>query len=102
MKLITQRLIAVLLLAIPGVIACFGFLKMKDSLFYYWSSFGDDVVRSGFQWGKFLLGLVMFVAGVAFIAGWTFYRDRKRNYVATRFKEKRNKPPKPTRAKQSE
>ncbi|GIP15225.1 hypothetical protein J40TS1_08670 [Paenibacillus montaniterrae] len=100
MKLITQRLIAILLLVIPGIVACFGFLKMKDSLFLYWSSFGDDAVRSSFEWGKFLLGLIMFAAGAGFIAGWTFYRDRKRNYVAPRFKEKRNKPPKPTRAKQ--
>jgi hypothetical protein len=41
------------------------------------------------QWGKLLLGLILFAAGVAFIGGWIFFRDRKRNYVAPRFKAKR-------------
>jgi len=100
MKLTIQRLIAVILLVVPGIIACFGFLKMKDSLFLYWTSFADEAVHTGFQWGKFILGFIMFAAGAGFIGGWTFFRDRKRNYVAPRFKEKRNKPPKPTRAKQ--
>lgn len=99
MKLIIQRLIAVLLLVIPGIVACFGFLRMKDSIFDYWSSFGNELINSSFQWGKFLIGLIMFIAGAGFIGGWTFFRDRKRNYVASRFKEKRNKPPKPTKAK---
>jgi len=98
MKLTIQRLIAIILLVVPGVIACFGFLKVKDSLFDYWSAFGNEAIQPGFEWGKFILGLIMFIAGAGFIAGWTFYRDRKRNYVAPRFKEKRNKPPKPTKS----
>lgn len=100
MKLTVQRIIAMLLLVIPGIIACFGFLKMKDSIYYYWVEFGIENTDPTFNWWKFILGLIMFLAGSGFIAGWTFFRDRKRNYVATRFKEKRDKPPKPTKSSQ--
>jgi hypothetical protein len=77
-----QRLIAITLLIIPGALATFGFLWMKDALFVQFTP-------AGFPWLKFLGGLVSFSAGVAFIAGWIFYRDRKRNYVAPRFREKK-------------
>lgn len=97
MNLKFQRLIAITMLVIPGIIACFGFLKMKDSLFFYFTEFGDETITPSFQWGTFLLGAVMFFVGVGFIGGWTFFRDRKRNYVAPRFKEKREKPAKPTK-----
>lgn len=95
MKLLIARFIAILFLVIPGVLACFGFLKMKDSLFIYFSEFGNDAVQPQFDWLSFLLGLVMFAAGAGFIGGWIFFRDRKRNYVAPRFKKKRPRPPKP-------
>lgn len=95
MKLMIARFIAIIMLVVPGVIACFGFLKMKDALFVYFSDFGNDAVTPDFQWLTFLLGLVMFGAGAGFIGGWIFFRDRKRNYVAPRFKEKRPRPPKP-------
>lgn len=95
MKLVTARFIAILMLVIPGLVACFGFLKMKDSVFDYFSAFGNDAVTPDFELTKFLLGLIMFAAGAGFIGGWTFFRDRKRNYVAPRFKEKRSRPPKP-------
>lgn len=95
MKLVIARFIAIIMLVVPGVIACFGFLKMKDALFIYFSEFGNESVTPDFQWFTFLLGLVMFGAGAGFIGGWTFFRDRKRNYVAPRFKEKRPRPPKP-------
>lgn len=95
MKLVAARFIAILMLVIPGLLACFGFLKMKDSLFVYFSEFGDTTITPDFEWLKFLLGFIMFAAGAGFIAGWTFFRDRKRNYVAPRFKQKRPRPPKP-------
>lgn len=95
MKLVIARFIAVIMLVIPGILACFGFLKMKDSLFIFFSDFGNDTVTPSFDWITFLLGLVMFAAGAGFIGGWIFFRDRKRNYVAPRFKQKRPRPPKP-------
>lgn len=95
MKMVISRFIAILMLVIPGVIACIGFLKMKDALFFYFSDFGNESVVPQFQWLTFLLGFIMFFAGAGFIGGWIFFRDRKRNYVAPRFKEKRPRPPKP-------
>jgi small neutral amino acid transporter SnatA (MarC family) len=80
-----SRFVAVLLLVIPGWVATYGFLKMKDAVFV---SLGPPA----FPWLQFLLGLILFALGVAFIAGWIFYRDRKRNYVAPRFREKKKQP----------
>lgn len=89
MKPLIFRFIAVLLLAIPGVAAAYGFLEMKNALFDYFSASGDVDNTQPLNWLKLILGFIFFSLGVAFIGGWTFYRDRKRNYVASRFKEKR-------------
>ncbi|MDF2959999.1 MAG: hypothetical protein K0S39_1734 [Paenibacillus sp.] len=82
------RFVAVMLLVIPGVMATYGFLAMKDAWF---AQFGAAETDPHIQWGKLVIGLILFLAGVAFIGGWTFFRDRKRNYVAPRFKAKRKK-----------
>ncbi|MDF2835648.1 MAG: hypothetical protein K0Q63_1288 [Paenibacillus sp.] len=95
MRLLVSRVVAILFLVVPGVAACFGFLKMKDALFFYFSEFGNDQVTPDFEWLKFLLGFILFFAGAGFIGGWIFFRDRKRNYVAPRFKQKRPRPPRP-------
>lgn len=102
MKLLITRFIAILILVIPGLMAMTGFLMMKDSLFDYLSIHGDvSVADPSFQWLHFGGGLVLFVAGMAFLGGWILTRDRKRNYVGPRFKEKRKPtPPKaPTQSK---
>lgn len=84
MKIILGRFIAIMLLVIPGLAATYGFVLMKDALFNYFSAHGNDA-SPPFAWLPFLLGVVLFAAGIIFIGGWTFYRDRKRNYVAPRF-----------------
>jgi hypothetical protein len=84
-----KRFIAALLLVVPGITATYGFLAMKDAFF---AQFGAAETHPHIQWGKMLLGFFLFAIGVAFIGGWTFFRDRKRNYVAPRFKAKRKKP----------
>ncbi len=90
MNPLLARLIAVLLLVIPGLAATFGFLEMKDAVFAYVASFGEESPSTtGFGWGQFIFGLLLFGVGVGFIGGWIFFRDRKRNYVAPRFKAKR-------------
>lgn len=96
MKLIIQRLIAILLLVIPGLSAAKGFLLMKDALFDYFADMGDVKITPNFAWGSFVLGAFLFLLGIAFIGGWVFYRDRKRNYLAPRFRPKR--PPRPKAA----
>lgn len=87
MKSVLARLGAMLLLAIPGVVAAYGFLEMKNAFFEYFADLGNlNVVDPDFDWGRFILGAVLFLAGTGFIGGWIFYRDRKRNYVAPRFR----------------
>lgn len=82
MKTSFERLLAIILLVVPGVLATYGFLWMKDAVFI-------NFTPAGFPWIKFIGGLLAFSVGVAFIAGWIFFRDRKRNYVAPRFREKK-------------
>lgn len=87
MKLILSRFIAILILVIPGIAAMIGFLKIKDALFDYMVQHGDDeLVQTSFQWGEFLLGLLLFAVGISFLAGWIYFRDKKRNYVGPRKK----------------
>ncbi|WP_379128891.1 DUF2627 domain-containing protein [Paenibacillus sp. sgz500958] len=93
MKLLISRFIAILILVIPGLIAMKGFIMMKDDLFDYISMHGDEAAIPHFAWLHFAGGLLMFAAGMAFLGGWILTRDRKRNYVGPRFKEKRK--PKP-------
>lgn len=88
-KLVWQRLIAVILLVIPGAIATWGFKTMREVLFDYTAAVGNEEVTAGLDWLMLILGGLAFFGGIAFIAGWVLYRDRKRNYVAPRFKAKR-------------
>ncbi|MCR8642389.1 DUF2627 domain-containing protein [Paenibacillus sp. N1-5-1-14] len=87
MKLTFTRIIAIILLVVPGIGAAYGFLAMKDAFFAQFEPTIGHIL-----WGKLFIGFVLFLAGVAFIGGWTFFRDRKRNYVAPRFKAKRKQP----------
>lgn len=90
-KAVLLRFVAVLLLVIPGVLATYGFLEVKNALFEYVAELGDGDGEKSFQWLRLLKGIVLFFAGAGFIGGWIFFRDRKRNYVAPRFKSRRHK-----------
>lgn len=99
MKQILSRLLAIILLVVPGIGAAYGFLLMKNSLFDYFADMGNVALQNPtFKWGTFILGFVLFFAGISFIGGWIFFRDRKRNYLAPRFRPKR---PRPVRREQS-
>jgi len=98
MRQIVARLIAMLLLVIPGIAAAYGFLLMKDAVYDYFADLGNvDVPNPHFAWLSFLIGFLLFLAGVGFVGGWIFFRDRKRNYVASRFRPKRPRPPRAER-----
>lgn len=88
MKLFISRFIAILILVFPGLLAMKGFLMMKDAIFNYISMHGDDSAIPNFEWLHFGGGLLLFVAGMTFLGGWILARDRKKNYVGPRFKEK--------------
>ncbi|MEV2282984.1 DUF2627 domain-containing protein [Paenibacillus larvae] len=84
MKTKISRFIAILLLVIPGILATYGFLLVKDAFF---DQFAPEIGHV--PWLKMAFGFILFLLGTGFIGGWIFYRDRKRNYVAPRFKAKR-------------
>jgi len=103
MKLLVQRLIAILLLVIPGIAAAYGFLLMKDAIYDYFVKIGDiNVTSPDFAWGMFIGGAVLFLLGIGFIGGWIFFRDRKHNYLSSRFRPKTPRPPRPPKPPQSE
>ncbi|MCM3784091.1 DUF2627 domain-containing protein [Neobacillus mesonae] len=91
MRLMLSRFIAIIILVIPGLGAMKGFLMMKDSLFHYYAEHGNEqVTKPAFEWFSFSLGLLLFGCCMAFLGGWILFRDRKRNYVGPRFKQRQN------------
>lgn len=74
------RIFALLVLLIPGFLAAYGIKLMRDMLF------GILLSPFPYLWLQFLIGLILFVAGLSFVAGFIFYRDRKKNKVQARFR----------------
>lgn len=76
------RIIAILLLLIPGVISAFGIKLMRDALF---EEFFPIFYNTSIQ---FLIGFILFFLGLAFIGGFIYHRDKKRNLINNkRFKQ---------------
>ncbi|WP_409251302.1 DUF2627 domain-containing protein [Bacillus sp. SCS-153A] len=77
-----QRLIALIIMLIPGALAALGIKLMRDMLF--------GILQPPFPslWLQFITGLIFFLGGLGFIAGFILHRDRKRNKVQDRFKNK--------------
>lgn len=75
----SQRMTALLIMLIPGIMSVYGVKLMRDAIF-------TTFEINGFSWGMFSLGLLLFLAGITFIGGFIAYRDRKRKY-GPRFKD---------------
>ncbi len=75
------RIIALLIIAIPGFIAMYGIKLMRDAMF---SILNPPLPSISTQ---FLLGFVMFCGGLYFVSGFIFRRDKKRNKVQTKFQK---------------
>ncbi|WP_080845241.1 DUF2627 domain-containing protein [Cytobacillus gottheilii] len=73
------RIIALIVLLIPGALAAYGIKLMRDMVF--------GILQSPFPylWMQFIAGLILFVLGLGFVAGFILHRDRKKNKVQTRF-----------------
>jgi hypothetical protein len=84
---IMQRIIALIILLIPGLFAALGIKWMRDALF------GILQPPLPLLWLQFLLGLLLFLAGLAFVGGFILHRDRKRNKVQPRFQRKQKNGP---------
>lgn len=71
------RIIAALLLFIPGIICAIGIKLMRDTVF---AEFYPIFIYKGIQ---FFIGLILFVGGIGFIGGFIIHRDKKRQLVKT-------------------
>ncbi|MEI5908155.1 DUF2627 domain-containing protein [Bacillus spongiae] len=79
------RIIALVIMLIPGIFAAIGIKLMRDVLF------GLLISPFPYLWLQFLAGLFLFIIGLTFVAGFIFYRDRKHNKVQPRFKSNKKK-----------
>lgn len=68
-----KRLIALLILVIPGIIATIGIKLMRDTIF---GDFNTIFLHISIQ---FIAGLIFFIGGLGFIGGFIVHRDKKRN-----------------------
>ncbi|KOO43978.1 DUF2627 domain-containing protein [Priestia koreensis] len=75
------RIIALLILLIPGFLAGYGIKLMRDMFF--------GILQPPFHslFLQFSMGLVLFLGGLGFVAGFILHRDRKRNKVQQRFQK---------------
>lgn len=85
------RIIALIIMLIPGFIAALGIKLMRDMVFGILQA---PFTHLGLQ---FLAGLVFFLGGLAFVAGFILHRDRKKNKVQALFRipegsKKQNRP----------
>ncbi len=78
--MLAEKLIALLIMVFPAVIAGYGIKLMRDVFYLYF-----DPQIHAFLWGRFLLGFVLFAVPVAFIGGFILHHDRKRKRVQPRF-----------------
>ncbi|MCA1030671.1 DUF2627 domain-containing protein [Bacillus timonensis] len=77
-----QRLIALVIMLIPGFLAALGIKYMRDVFF---GILHDPISSLALQ---FFIGLLLFIIGLGFVAGFILHRDRKRNKVQARFTKK--------------
>lgn len=71
-----SRIVALIILLLPGVLAVYGIKLMRDSLFdEFLAIFFNSTIQ-------FIIGLLLFILGFVFIGGFIIYRDRKNNYRA--------------------
>lgn len=69
------RIIAVILIFLPGIICALGIKVMRDALFAeVYPLLVNEVIQ-------FIVGLIMFIGGLAFIGGFIYHRDKKRNLL---------------------
>lgn len=69
------RIIAVIILFIPGIIGAYGIKIMRDALF-------GDLYSFFFHLGlQFFIGFLLFVFGIGFIGGFILHRDKKKQLI---------------------
>ncbi|WP_053367071.1 DUF2627 domain-containing protein [Bacillus sp. FJAT-27245] len=77
-----KRIAALVVMLVPGFLAALGIKLMRDMVF------GKLQQPFAYLWLQFLIGFILFILGLGFVAGFILHRDRKRNKVQDRFKRK--------------
>lgn len=75
-----SRIIALIIMLIPGFIAALGIKLMRDMVFGILQPPIPNLLI------QFILGFLFFAAGLGFIAGFILHRDRKKNKVQAIFR----------------
>lgn len=78
-----MRIIALIIILLPGLLAVYGIKIMRDTVF--------NILHSPFPQLsiQFIFGLICFIIGLALIGGFIYRRDKKRNKVKKEFKRRR-------------
>lgn len=76
------RFAAFIVMLIPGLMAAAGIKFIRDTLF------GKLLSPFPFLWLQFIVGILFFLIGFGFFAGFLLHRDRKRGNVSERFQKK--------------
>ncbi|MRI67795.1 DUF2627 family protein [Gracilibacillus thailandensis] len=69
------RIIALLLLALPAILATYGIKLMRDAFFGELTDIFMHIIV------QFIVGLGLFAGGLYFIGGFILHRDRKRHLI---------------------
>ncbi|KZZ86219.1 MULTISPECIES: DUF2627 domain-containing protein [Bacillaceae] len=77
-----SRIIALLIVLIPGIMAAYGIKLLRDLFFGILQPPIPSLLV------QFILGVLLFIGGLGFTAGFIFYRDRKHNKVQKRFSKR--------------
>ncbi|MED1601144.1 DUF2627 domain-containing protein [Alkalihalophilus marmarensis] len=77
------RFIALMILVIPAVIAGYGIKLMRDTIFTLLNTPYPNLSV------QFIAGFILFLAGLGFIGGFIFHRDKKNGKIAPRFKKQK-------------
>jgi hypothetical protein len=76
------RIMALLILVIPGIGGVVGIKLIRDSLFGIVHPLFPNFII------ELIAGILLFIVGFGFVGGFIFYRDRKRNNVQPKFRNK--------------
>jgi hypothetical protein len=80
-KQVLQRLIAIVLMCLPGAVSVYGWTLMRDILF-------STAAGERFPILTFIIGLILFLFGLFIVGGFIFYRDKKRNKIQPKLLKK--------------
>lgn len=75
------RMLAFIVMLIPALMAGAGIKFMRDTLF------GKLISPFPWIWLQFVVGVIFFVIGLGFFAGFLLHRDRKKGKVAPKFQK---------------